>query len=204
MKFAAFAIVTVALLAGCTPVASPTATPTPASSSTAEPSALPTDDAPDPTDPSTWVIESAAVGPIALGDAAADAADALTSYGRGEALGDCPVIFLDAPGLPGVVLSPGSDGAIEAITITSKSAGMPQDPTVLADASPRTSEGVGIGSTRDELVAALPDAEIVRDDPASVVYRTGSASPYRLFVVESDRVVAITVSYADAIPREFC
>lgn len=152
----------------------------------------------DPADPTTWVIDSGTVGPITLG------ADYLaTAEGLGEGW-DETCEGLTAWGNPdlNVYFVSGSDGTIETITVE----GLIGDPS----AGPRTPDGVGLGSTRDEVRAAYPTAEEVAPTIGDGFYLRDSdggatdGARFFEFTAGNDRVSSITLTTRDEPPYEPC
>ncbi|QBR73701.1 hypothetical protein [Microbacterium sediminis] len=198
--------IVVASLAGCS-TTSGGSTPAPESPMSSAPvdssSPTPTDppvsaEDQDPADPTTWVIDGGAVGEISLGD------DYLATA---EDLGDgwdetCE--GLTAWGNPelNVFFVAGSDGTIETITVE----GLIGDPS----AGPRTPDGIGLGSTRDEVRTAYPTVEEVAPAIGDGVYlRQSDDDPtdgarFFEFAAGDDRVSSITLTTRDEPPYEPC
>ena len=173
---ASSAVLIVSALAGCaasqqsagepasaeTPeVATPTAapsTPTPTPTSTPTPTA-------DPADVTMWKITDTAVGPFSLGQSETDA------VALGEAFGwdlsgvddDCQRSMLrDGPGVRIVVAF--VDDVVAAIEVTRY-----QLPEVI-DGWPGADDGFDLFTTRDEVVAAHPDATPLEDSRPDTDY----------------------------------
>lgn len=183
-------------LAGCVASPAPTAAPTviPSASSTPQP---------DPADPSTWIISIEGVGPVEFGaPVAEETADLVAAYTDVTDLEACSTLMFEAEGFPTIWLSPDADGFVNAILITAETA-----EGDVASGSPLTEEGIGIGSTRDELFEAYPVvADAVQDD---VGYETYSVEEFEgrwvHFDVEPDgTVIDIVVNAAPQPPYEFC
>jgi len=140
----------------------------------------------DPTDPSTWVISNGAVGDIRIGedfDAAVAVAD-----GEWAEIDACSAVWHSAD----YDVTFATDGTeIAAITVTGELAAPTEAPT--------TPEGLGLGSTRDEVRSVYPDAaESSRSDEGAVVLHpdavdlAGADIAFELSA--SGRVTAITLS----------
>lgn len=152
----------------------------------------------DPADPTTWVIDHGAVGLIALGD---DYADTVGRLGDGWSE-TCE--GLTAWGEPDLQLYfvAGADGAIETISVE----GVIGDPS----GGPRTPDGIGLGSTRDEVRAAYPTVEEVTPSIGDGTYLrlnvddSGDGGRFFEFPAGDDRVAAITLTTRDEPPYEPC
>lgn len=155
----------------------------------------------DVTDPATWVIDDGVLGPIRLGAAFDDTLDEL------------PEGWDAVPGCEGVAAWAGEDAGFD-VYFVDGSAGIESIVVegTLGDPAggPRTPVGVGLGSTRDEVLAAYPTAS---DVPATV----GDATYLRLtdddpsdgaafFEVPAgdDRVASIALAVRDEPPYEPC
>ncbi|GAB2459742.1 hypothetical protein HD599_001309 [Conyzicola lurida] len=183
-------------LAGCVASPAPTASPTVIPSASSTPQA-------DPADPATWVISIEGVGPVEFGaPVAEETADLVAAYADVSDLEACSTLMFEAEGSPTIWLAPDLDGFVSAILVTAETA----DGDVSAG-SPRTEEGIGIGSTRDELFEAYPVVvDAVQDD---VGYDTYSVEEFEgrwvhFDVGPDDTVIDIVVNAADAPPYEFC
>lgn len=213
----ALGLTAVFLVSGCAsePAAAPTASPssatttaTPPPTQSPTPTPTPTQSAPDidPQDPSTWVVTQAGIGPLELGapfdgalqsmprDAQSDAENcAWTSFwspqdasyqfviGRDSAgAANAPVIVIDASSSPGTILV----------------------------ASPRTQEGIGIGSSLGEVAAAYPDAVPVDsplgDGEGIPRYMQVGDSIFFTYYGGTDVVAGVTVTTAETPPYELC
>ncbi|MER7798075.1 hypothetical protein [Microbacterium sp. NPDC096154] len=129
----------------------PPAAPTPSSA----PSRA--DDDEDASDPSTWEIEDGEVGPIEIGEDFAETLAELPAQGWTNDPACAWVAFWNAPAgayTLSFARSPqGDTGPVEAIAIEWGPAQPPRT-------GPRTDDsGVGLGSTRDEVLAAFPAAQ---------------------------------------------
>jgi len=197
----------VASLAGCsttTPGASAPATESPTSSAPVGSSSPTPTDPPvsaedqDPADPTTWVIDDGAVGLISLGDDYVETADRLGDGWTETCEG------LTAWGDPdlNVYFVAGADGAIETITVE----GLIGDPS----GGPRTPDGLGLGSTRDEVRAAYPTVEEATPTIGDGTYLrlgvddSGTGGRFFEFPASDDRVSSITLTTRNEPPYEPC
>jgi hypothetical protein len=196
------AVAAAALLTGCaaSPAPSPTATTEPTAAPTPTPSATP---AVDPADPGTWLIDATGVGPVEFGaPAETEAADLTAAYTDVTDAAACSVLMFDSAGSPSIWLSPDPGGAINAILVTGETA----EGSVYAG-SPRTEEGIGVGSTRAELIAAYPElADTVQDDVGYEEYSLAeNAGTWIHFEVEPNGlVVGIVLNAQPVAPYEYC
>lgn len=179
----AIAVVVVTGQRGATPPTTPSAietpSPSPSVSPSASPTPSPTPSAADPADPSTWVVTQEGMGPFRLGASFADAS-ALVPNGQSACTGvtygfDNALWVAEGNNTPGTVQMVLWDGG----------QGGP---------GPVTAEGIGIGSSADEVRAAYPDAT-----EEGMYLRTGAV----YFDVETGAVRAIGVTPGE-IPSEFC
>lgn len=108
----------------------------------------------DPADPSTWIISADGIGPIALGQSLDEATLALSSFTEQDLGCDNPGVRLyTAPGAPTVALFLANTGpTVAGIRISDYEQRLP------VGASPRTAEGLGLGSTVAEVQAEYADA----------------------------------------------
>ncbi|MET0811403.1 MAG: hypothetical protein ABWY03_00020 [Microbacterium sp.] len=132
----------------------PSETPSTTPSATSTPSA-------DPDDPATWVVSDEGIGPFEIGMPMAQVLSLdpeFTDYcGDESAIGPGHVYNAG----PLFVVSTGTDGGAVLDLVTWGGA-----------EGPRTAEGLGIGSTTTEVLAAYPDATLEAYN--SVFLRTGS------------------------------
>lgn len=133
------------LLSGCT-AAEDAASARPPSVSAPSPSTEPSPSASvpgaDPADPAAWVIDAEGMGPLRLGMPIADARAALPDdeschdwayFARAGDSGSQSIVYAETDGVVRHIESSLSDG-------------------------PRTAAGLGVGSTRADVLAAYPDA----------------------------------------------
>ena len=162
-------------------VSEPTSTPTP--TSTRKPFAA--------EDPATWTISGSEFGPIALGGEAAAETDVFDrGYMPLSVSDECPT-----PGYAGWVLE--GDVSVEVFASDNGSVYMVRlfstDPFVTADpagSAPTTAEGIGLGSTLDELRTAYPGVRGPADALASPFWTVDTSSgPITFEVAEQDGIV---------------
>lgn len=216
----------VLLLSGCSSaIPEPTRAPTPSTSvaptpPTPTPTPEPSAPAPSPTperyligvdldDPSTWDIGFHGIGPVSLGASFEERSGDLRYYPLQEHLHDyCESIgapdvwftWFIRPGYPRLSISREGDGdSIREVAINKRESHR-FDPT------PRTREGIGLGSTYAELRATYPDLVKVEDLPA--YYKLTNDAGVTIFFVldgsDADRVSWITVTRASAPGFQVC
>lgn len=201
------AIAATVLLAGCAPAADPAPSPSPTATATATSTPTPT---PTPTldlsDPANWVIGFDSVGPFEFGQPIADAraAAAGASYVEGEGVPDCRWAFLSRTSHPSLALAYFPDEAVTAIWVRNVGdSGVAS--TDLAAVSPKTEQGIGIGSTLDDFLAAYPDYTVLRDDgPFFAVYSVTGPTGFLIFTFGDGVVDAIAATTVNAFTFEFC
>ncbi|MBT2501753.1 hypothetical protein [Curtobacterium sp. ISL-83] len=184
----------------------PTATPTPTGTPTPTRPAYALDD------PSTWTVSGTEVGPIALGGNREaeidDLAGPFSTLGPEQTCPNPNAVFLhDEQGTNLVVV--GTDGTVQSVDIGFS---MPLGQTQVA--GPTTPEGLGIGSTLEQLRAAYPDLHFSRagadgptvDNPyGGYVTAMNGATVTFLIPVGQDRVASMWVSVTDPNPPdEYC
>lgn len=202
-------LITMLLLAGCaSPVNGPAQTPTasePAPQPTSSESASPDAGEPDPDDPSAWIISAEGIGPVLIGgdfDATlAELPDAWTSDGAA-----CPwAAFWNAPDTTfSMHFVRGSEDQSEPVSEISAST---MADSVARHVGPETPEGVGIGATRDEILAAYPDAEegtAMVDGEWIRVPSESAGQIFFQFLTGADRAWAVTVTTRDEPSYEVC
>lgn len=162
---------------------------------------LPSGDAEDPQDPATWVITSDAVGEVRLGDDLGGALETVPGEWDDEA---CPLgaTWHSTPHDFDIAFARDDAAAgIDAISVTG-AIGVPS-------AAPQTPEGLGLGSTRDEVRAVHPTAEESALDDGSIVIRAADDDPsdgalaFRVDAA-SDRVDGILVTLGEADSADIC
>ncbi|MFD6055911.1 hypothetical protein [Agromyces sp. NPDC060279] len=208
----AIATIGALLLAGCAsgpePTPRPTAsetpipTPTPSPSPTPSPTPTPTVAAPDPADPSSWLISVDGIEPIQRGAAYPGAIDSLTELYSVEPSGLCPeLVYLKHPDKAGLLVILSDDGStVHRVSVSSstRDAGWPHD-------GGATAAGIRLGSTEAELAAAYPDLELVIDRPSSIVYAVGDdAAGWIDFLVIDGVVWSIIAADTKFVPQELC
>ncbi|OAN43464.1 hypothetical protein [Microbacterium sp. H83] len=150
------------VMTGCTPATDPSATPSASPSSTTEPSSTPapsptpTDAAPDPADPSTWIISDGGVGPVEIGgDLAATLAELPPTWENDSENCSWTAWWNAEDGDFGMYAVRGTESETAPISeisvYTTAKAPVPR-------ARPQTAEGLGIGASRTEVLAEYPGA----------------------------------------------
>ncbi|MGW8433123.1 hypothetical protein ACWGJ9_18700 [Curtobacterium citreum] len=156
---------------GAPVVDSPPPTPTPTPTSTRRPFAL--------DDPGTWTISGTEVGPIALDgayDAETDDLAATYVHSPCYALWDPREPSGPSGEAPSLFIVPDGSGGISGVDI----AGLPRP------AAPTTAEGLGLGSTLDELRAAYPDLHYTVFDGAAPEPDPADENPYGVWTTTID------------------
>ncbi|GAT72817.1 3-phosphoshikimate 1-carboxyvinyltransferase [Microbacterium sp. HM58-2] len=151
----------VAALAGCAPASTggaPSSSPTPAPSPSATPTEKPTTaPEPDPADTSTWIISPEGVGPIEIGGDLAATLDGLPDIWEHDTANCSWTAWWNADDAShGIFFVRGTESdtaPISEITVYT-TAEIP----MVADA-PVTAEGLGLGATKEEVLAAYPGAQ---------------------------------------------
>jgi hypothetical protein len=205
------------LLAGCTNVDEPTdagSSPTRSASPSATPaataplaSASPTP-TPSPTppidleDPSTWVIDFTSFGPLSRGIPLGDAATSMTAFTPTPNEG-CPwMTTYSKVGSPTILLValPDSDLITQVVLRESEPGAAP------TASSPRTRDGIALGSTLAELTTVYPTVQEIEGPPGEPSYSvTDDAGNYLNFGVnEQDIVHAILLRDQPGVPHEYC
>ncbi len=209
---AAAAAVVLAALTGCTPASDTAKTSSPASPTRPAPqktaSAIPVD----PANVSAWLVTWAGMGPLTIGGDVKAQTSAIPGFSKS----------IDEDGCIGYELETkqsGStpDGAQPTVTAVARDGSATTAVRIrVADASgldqavsptPKTSAGIGLGSTLDALRAAYPDLE--RSNSVSGgqrAYALGDGNGrYVDFVVNGDDVVtAIVVGGDDSVSSDLC
>lgn len=193
---------TALMLAGCTqPMVPPSMSPTPeAESPTPSASPTPTAVEADPADPSTWVIDAEGIGPWQLGDARDDVLALGTAYVP-TTDGSCfnpAVVFLGEPGTSTadapLLLAFDQQDELVAVAVS----GLDQ---------PATADGIGVGSSADEVRGAYPDAtETVRGQVAPQLTVEGEPG-WITFQIADDpaaTVDLVSVVRGGLPPSEYC
>ena len=165
------------------------------------PSDAPTPAVPDLEDPSSWVIDYAAIGPVALDSPVSDQAASLASF-TSATQDACPsVAAFDKADFPSIwIPDPSDTGVVEQIVLQAWGSA----PTVAAN-SPQTSAGIGIGATLDQIEAAYPDIE-QNDGRYAPFYSLPDGSGHWInFGLSADGVVdTIVVRDSALIDSEYC
>lgn len=198
------------VLSGCggpppaepTPTATPSASPTPSATPTPTPTPTPTIDM---SNPANWIISADAVGPLYIGQPIGEALTAASGYVQGEPFGDCPVAFLDRAGVASIAIAYWPDDLVTQI-IVRVLGGSSVSAADLYSASPKTAEGIGIGSTLADFLATYPDVTVLRDDgPSFSVYSIAGPSGDFIVVSAVDGVIeSLSSSATGKFVYELC
>ncbi|MCI4659317.1 hypothetical protein [Cryobacterium zhongshanensis] len=154
-------------------------------------------------DPSSWIIGFAGVGPLVLGADLTSTKESMTAFTQ-TVWDDCPsrsVVTFDGAGSSSFVIADqGSDGIIQQVVVQAG-----ENATDSAMLSARTSAGIGIGATLDQLTIAYPS--ITSQDAGTPIAQYALASgqgKWIHFVVLEDKVSQIIVSSQAGIAKELC
>lgn len=185
-------------LAGCASAA-PAGSPSPSApaetSAAATPTPTPTPtSAYDPADPSTWAITETAIGPFELGAPLQDSAASVSALFVDDFQCGQARFYDGVAGASGLALVLGSTAMDEAAAIeeialsTTEGVGGADTPT------PRTTEGVGLGSPEADVTAAYPSGTMLDSDPANadarIIYEVPTSVGTLSFAMDpADRVV---------------
>jgi hypothetical protein len=195
------------ILAPAAPTPAPTATPTP----TPTPSATPTTPPPTPTqapvaenpgDPSTWRIDFDHIGPVTLGRSLPEVKAELSAFADDTDPKCLPSsLYLLLPDRVSLRMLDDTDFTPTAQTI--ELLGHPGNQVSL---SPKTAEGIGLGSTADELFATYPDlVKTFVYSETSVQYTLSRSDGARIvFDVIEGEVQVIDIGADAVIPSERC
>ncbi|GAA4140165.1 hypothetical protein [Leifsonia shinshuensis] len=188
-----------------TPSASPTvtATPSPTPPPVPTPTATPTQApaAEDPADPSTWRIDVDRMGPVTLGRPLADVKAELSTFS--DETDPICLPFSLYLGLPDRTTLRVIDDNGQVTADTIELLGRPGNDVSL---SPKTAEGIGLGSTAEALAAAYPDLVKTGEYNNTSVQYTLTRSDGRriIFKVISGEVQGIQIGAESSMPPERC
>ncbi|WP_368498722.1 hypothetical protein [Herbiconiux sp. A18JL235] len=183
--------VTVTVTPSPTASADPTDAPTPA---------IPDADSYDPADPGTWLVSLDGIGPMRLGGTL----PALqTELGLTPETCRAGVDSYSLDGLAYTAVSGIDESDPQAPIVAVRSLAVDSfDPSA---AVPRTAEGIGVGSTVEELQAAYPMIETYQNRGGETVYRvSGDESTINFEPIGSDQVVIVTVTTSAEVASEYC
>jgi hypothetical protein len=196
----------VLLLAGCATTAPDSeATTGPAPSPTAsEPAPAPSGSEPpaDPNDPSTWLVTERGIGPIETGgDFEATLVELPDSWNNDENCSWAAWWNAEDDSYT-MTFVRGTESEDAPIVLASASAADP----VTAGVGPRTEEGLGIGSTKDEVLAQYPDASEGDAPIGEGTWLSVPADGATMFFeyYTADEANAVTVTTLEQPPYETC
>jgi hypothetical protein len=194
------------VVAAPTATSAPSRTPSTPASAPFTPTATPTPTRRpyDRTDPGTWTISGDEVGPVALGAPYTGEIDDLSDAYTRDPNTNCSnpdVSFWDRPGAPTLVVTE-QDGLVAGVQV---GLGPSSDPSNL-EVSPTTAEGIGVGSTLDDLHARYPDLRNVGDIDGFELWSVQRNGYAITFQIDTDTARVRTVwDGSDPMPPyEFC
>lgn len=197
-------------LTGCATDAGPsgpsgtatTSPPTASSTPTSTPS--PTQAAADPADVTTWTVSAQGIGPARLGEAFSDVTAALPAWTVVPGCSWTAALSSVDQQVSAYFARNSDDAEGDVTTVTFEALA---DSVTPAD-GPRTAEGIGLGSTRDEVMAAYPAAvsqkPTIADGELLRVRTQGSAAMYFEIREGATTVSAVTVTVRPEPPYEVC
>lgn len=177
------------------------AEPAPVTESAAAPTPTPTPEALDLDDPSSWLIDFTAVGPLALGDRLSDELPSMTAFTTAVQEG-CPwETAFDKADYPSIwIPDPAATGVVEQIVVQKWGSA-----DSVAPNSPQTSAGIGIGATQEELTAAYPSITTVEGLYAPYYALPDDSGHWINFAVTEEGLVdTIVVRASSRIDSEYC
>ena len=182
-----------------TPTPTPTVTPTPTPAPTAAPPVQ------DPSDPSTWVIRFDGIGPVTLGSTLDSVHTAIPSWTDVTydvcVEGQRDLTAPDGLGLVASSANGGAGGVGEVAVWYNFTVSGVKDL-----ATPRTAEGIGVGSTFDQLMTAYPGITKTGEYNESATYYglSDGSGAWIAFGVIDGRVEQIQVGPHSTLPSELC
>ena len=185
-----------------TPSSAASQAPTPTMEDTPTPTAAPIDSQ----DPSTWVVTDAGMGPVSLGQSLPDALAAMPDGTRNDAETCAWTAWWNAPdGRYQVYASREGDAGEDGPVTIVESSMLPESTGLVG---PSTPEGIGVGSTLEEVQAAYPGADFMDASDGSAIggrrFIQLSDTIFLTFYEGAATVSAVTVTEADAPPYEVC
>lgn len=158
----------------------------------------------DPEDPSTWTIRFDGVGPVQLGSSFDEQRQVLSTFEDfTDALCTAGNLDLQAPSGFRFRFVGGPDEPMATAAITFGNGGSP-----LADdraTTPKTAAGIGIDSTKDELLAAYPDIELTGMYQSEIYPYYGITDGnggWIVFALIDDEVSTIQIANESVLPNE--
>lgn len=198
------ALLLLAVLTGCAGTAQGSAdsTRTPAAATAPSVTATPTPAA-DAADPSTWLVDSSGIGPMLLDAELAASTSGLTEYTADDPAqcGNPERRVYSSPTLPTLWIGISTSSPT---TIVSVSIGGDLPDATRAAASPKTSDGIAIGSSEADVVAAYPQATMIAQGSV-VFYEIGEVSGAHVEIATFNGIVQTISVLSTPYPlTEFC
>ena len=167
----------------------------------ATPSSEPAEPGPDAAEPGTWAISDTGIGPIEVGGDFAATLEELPDWSSPQqcewtaawsAEGEYMIYFAH----------PDEGGPIDVVSVTA----MPD--AVPAGAGPRTVDDLGVGSTKEDVLAAHPDAEegeaAIGDGSTWLAVQDGEGRIFFEYGPQAQKADAVTVTDGQEPPYEVC
>lgn len=176
-------------------------TPFPSATPTTTPSNGPVEPGPGPSRPGTWAISDTGIGPIDIGGDFEETLGELTEW---ESPDQCEwtAAWSGEDEYMIYFAHPDGGGPIDVISVTAIPDAVP------AGAGPRTVDDLGIGSTKEEVRAAHPDAEegeaAIGDGSTWLAVQDGDGRIFFEYSADADEADAVTVTDGDEPPYEVC
>ncbi|WP_129586680.1 hypothetical protein [Microterricola viridarii] len=156
-------------------------------------------------DPSSWLIGFDGIGPVAQGGPIAEVRPAMAAFVEDELPEWCPAARFKHDGALTLVAHLSDDFS----TVTGMSLSGWDSSMDVSNSSPHTAEGIRIGSSLAELLAAYPDIAKSGEygggeDPTLFYAVPGDARVWIVFSLYDDTVRGIFVRDTPTPPSEYC
>jgi hypothetical protein len=189
-----------------TPAVTPAATPKPEPTVTPTPTPVPVTPTPtpvaDPTDPDLWLIDFDGIGPLKVGGSLEAMQPALTQFVDFTQYDFCPWVGAFRADNTASLIIPTDYEDRDTVWLVAVNGWF--GPHGDGYRTPRTSEGIGIGSTLAEVEAAYPQVPIVTSMNSPFISYTDGSGRWIYILMQEDIVVEISVQETEMAPSEFC